>query len=216
MTNRSVRQIEHDAARAGFHQGVRGVSGKVSWHIKCWYCGDVASKSWAPLTSAQMMIRAMHAQGWEVGQNTKPRCPGCCARKKEKPRLVTNVTVPADPVMRPKLVIPEQAPPVSQPTQPSPKIARAVFGLLEDHFDDKTLRYLHRGWDDEAIAKQAGTTAEVVCRLREGAFGKLAEDPRIESLRADIALCVVELADFEKEMQRKLDDLTRRVAEVQA
>jgi hypothetical protein len=96
---------------------------------------------------------------------------------------------------------------------PAPKIVRAVYSTLEDHFDDGARRY-HTGWDDAKVAAHVGTSPQIVKALREEAFGKLAEDPRLGPLREDIELQRMLIEDFLKESTRKLNDLARRVDQV--
>lgn len=79
-------------------------------------------------------------------------------------------------------------PPATPPTIShvgNPKIARAVFAALEDHFD--VGKRLYRGsYTDEMIAKETGAALDYVMRMRKEAYGELAEDPVVTKLREDM------------------------------
>lgn len=106
-------------------------------------------------------------------------------------------------------VIPTVENPVNKPNV-APKIMHAVFQQLDVVFDAQKRLY-HSGWTDQRVAKECGTSDDVVTYLRYETFGELAEDPRIKSLRDDIALLGMQLDEVVKNSTSAIRDLTSRV-----
>ena len=186
-----LQEIEAGAARAGFAKvkGPRDHQHSVRWQIVCSACDHVETKGWGPRTSPEIMVRNFRRAGWTVGRGIRPLCPSCGSNREAK-------EVKDTPLVG-----------------PSPKIARRVFGLLDDHFDEQTRRY-RPGYSDERVAKEANTAIELVMRLRREAYGELAEDPKLTELRDDIELLRLEMADAVKPLHARLDELVRRVEDL--
>lgn len=101
----------------------------------------------------------------------------------------------------------------------NPKIARKVYALLDDHFNEETKLY-RSGWSDAKIAAEIQTSVEVVSRIREEAYGKLAQDPALQALRDDIELARMETIELQTQfntnvatMLDKLAGLEKRLVE---
>jgi hypothetical protein len=180
-----LQAIEADAARAEFIK-VKGPGDQahtVRWEIVCSACDYREAKGWGPRTSPAIMVHNFRRLGWTAGRGTKPLCPSCSRRPEVKDQPVVG---------------------------PSPKIARRVFGLLDDHFDETTKRY-RAGYSDERIAKEADTAIELVMRLRREAYGELAEDPKITELRDEIELVKLGFEDTVKEVHEQLHRFGHRI-----
>src|SRR5262249_35747823 len=97
---------------------------------------------------------------------------------------------------------PNPPPQMSAPTTtPSPAISRQVYGLLEDHLDEKMRSYRH-GYSDKRIADEVGCHETVVRDIRLSAFCELVEDARLSNLREDI-----------ERFERALDKIAKTAAE---
>jgi hypothetical protein len=103
----------------------------------------------------------------------------------------------------------------SKSPTPSPKIAHVVFQQLDAVFSAEKRLYNH-GWTDQRVAKECGTSEDVVAYLRTETFGQLAEDPRISALRDDIALMGMEAERVRKEWEAQLHELRSRVEQMAA
>lgn len=98
---------------------------------------------------------------------------------------------------------------------PSLKITHTVFQLLDSVFDP--IKRLYRPpYSDARVAKDCGTTEEVVRGLRAEVYGELAEDPRIQNVMDDIALAEMQFAEFVKNSERIFSDLKSRVDQLRA
>lgn len=186
-------RIEQKAARAGFAKVyVRGDRSRVVWRLVCSGCQAVVDKGWGPQTSPELMVRNMRKQGWRVGGGASPLCPECRSSKPEESQMSKDAA--------------------TSPPQvgPNPKIARKIFGLLDESFDEATGRY-RAGYSDERIAKEADTAIELVVRLRRGAYGELAEDPRVTDLRDEIELLRLEVEEAGAGFKTRLEQLDRRL-----
>lgn len=96
---------------------------------------------------------------------------------------------------------------------PSPKITHAVFQLLDGVFDP--LKRLYKsGYTDQRVAREAGTTEEIVAYLRNETFGALAEDPRISNMRDDLELLRMEAAETFAKLQKGIGELHSRLEQV--
>jgi hypothetical protein len=96
---------------------------------------------------------------------------------------------------------------------PAPKISHAVFQSLDSVFDP--IKRLYRsGYTDQRVARDCGTTEEVVAYLRTETFGALAEDPRLTSLRDDVELLRMESAETFAKLQKQLGEIASRVEQI--
>jgi hypothetical protein len=186
-----LQEIEAGAARAGFAKvkGPRDHQHSVRWQIVCSACDHVETKGWGPRTSPEIMVRNFRRAGWTVGRGIRPLCPSCSSNREAK-------EVKDTPLVG-----------------PSPKIARRVFGLLDDHFDEETRRY-RPGYSDERVAKEADTAIELVMRLRREAYGELAEDPKLTELRDELELAKLGFEEAYQEAMEQLRKLGGRVDEL--
>lgn len=96
---------------------------------------------------------------------------------------------------------------------PAPKITHAVFQLLDGVFD-ASKRLYKSGYTDQRVARESGTTEDVVAYLRTETFGQLAEDPRISNLRDDMELLGMESAEAFAKLQKSLGELRSRVEQL--
>lgn len=108
-----------------------------------------------------------------------------------------------------------QAPAFVKPPTPSPKISHAVFQTLDSIFDSEKRLY-RNGYTDQRVAKECGTSEDVVAYLRYETFGALAEDPRISAIRDDVELAKMELAELVKNWDAKLKAFDSRIEQVAA
>jgi len=98
-------------------------------------------------------------------------------------------------------------------TTPSPMISRAVFGLLEDHLDEKMRQY-RDGYSDVRIAEEVGCHETVVRDIRISAFCELVEDARLSALRAEIEAYEKTLAKIMKQTSDDIAALRSRLEQI--
>lgn len=120
----------------------------------------------------------------------------------------------AEPQPPIKLSVPFVEIKMSNKPSPTPKITHAVFQQLDAVFDGAKRLYKH-GWTDAKVAKECGTSEDVVTYLRFETFGELAEDPRLQSIKDDIQLLEMQIADVKKNSDKAIRDLLSRVDQLQ-
>lgn len=96
---------------------------------------------------------------------------------------------------------------------PAPKISHAVFQCLDGVFDPEKRLY-RSGYTDARVAKECGTSEEVVSYLRTETFGQLAEDPRYSAVRDDLELLRMESAEVFAKLQKQLAEISSRVEQL--
>jgi hypothetical protein len=198
MLRGGLEAIEGQAAEFGFEKVRLPGTRTVRWRMRCG-CGFEVLHGWQAKTSAELMVRNMRRQGWEVEHRRTPVCPKCRklygkdAFKAEEEDMSRHAA--------------------AAQLGPDPKIARRIYAKLEDVFNDQTRLY-SSGWSDEKVGVELDVSPELVTRLRREAFGELAEDPVIGSLRDDITLTKMELDErvsgLKAEFEKKLTDLATR------
>ncbi len=80
---------------------------------------------------------------------------------------------------------------------------RAIFALLEEHFDVEAGEYAV-GWSDDKIAADVGVTQAAVSYRREGAFGKLKKTSTTK-------MTMAQLHDVVNIVASRLSDMEGRV-----
>lgn len=217
--NGAMQQLEFDASRNGFVHAARG-----KWKVKCWFCGFEQTLEWWHDKHVGRMVRKLQAQGWIVGQNVKPKCFECNKRKDGNVQKI-NGAAPLVHVPPLALGVGTHAACVSDavmnsPAAPkgqlpaNPKLTRAIFALLEEHFDDKKRLY-QDGWSDARVAKDTGASEAYVAAVRKGAFGELAEDPKVSALRGEIETLSTEIGCLRIDIVEKLKTLDTKAAKLQ-
>jgi hypothetical protein len=96
---------------------------------------------------------------------------------------------------------------------PSMKITHTVFQLLDSVFDVNKRLY-RAGYNDARVARDAGTTEEMVSKLRVEVYGELSEDPRIQAIKDDIELLNMQLTETAKANERMVRDLQSRLEQL--
>lgn len=179
MSSGGLQRIEMEASAAGFNK--INMKGHVQWVCTCKKCGDEHRATWDIRTSPDLMIKNMRTKGWDVGAGRDPVCPKCRGGRKSMSQLKNGAAISAVP-----------DPPAAMPTLPSAQLSRKVFASLEENFDEQTKRY-RSGWSDARVAKETGASETFVASTRRAAFGELAEDPAVTSLKEDIDLKGMEI-----------------------
>lgn len=114
---------------------------------------------------------------------------------------------------------PQIAPQVEEETMnkpaisPSPKIQHTVFQLLDQVFDANKRLY-RSGYTDQRVARDCGTSEDVVAYLRNETFGALAEDPRISNIRDDLELLQMDAAEKFAALQKQMGELRSRIEQI--
>lgn len=194
--------IERDAAAYGMFKLKRdGVDQAVHWRVTCGGCdviGRVPGNSHSP---PNLMAKNMNRRGWKLREGKSPQCPRCANPRKDNPDM--NKAVTAGEVVN------------AVATAPHPKILRVVFELLGEHFDQQKMLY-RNGWTDARIAKECGTSEQVVIRLRDESYGKLSEDPEVTSLKDDLSLLTLEINGDHAKLSEKLAAFGQRIERIAA
>lgn len=97
--------------------------------------------------------------------------------------------------------------------QPSPKIARQIYALLDEMFDEQAGAY-RNGYSDEKIATECSCHLNVVVKVRLAAYGELVEDTRVSALRSDMIAYGKSLAKFMKQANDDLNALRSRLEQL--
>lgn len=122
-------------------------------------------------------------------------------RRKTLRQLATDMVPHAMATAASKEPVQKEAVPVPVPVinGPNPKIARRVYQLLDDTFDETTGLYA-RGYSDEMVAKELDVSIDLVVKTRREAYGELAEDPIVDELTESVnelrELVISTLQDF--------------------
>jgi rhamnose utilization protein RhaD (predicted bifunctional aldolase and dehydrogenase) len=190
--------IENDAAQFGFRKEATMFGDKIStrWALKCEGCGAVRTWGWGPKTSPELMVKNARKAEWTIDSRHGPMCQDC----RRKDRKMAQIAKLPDPAT-------------------AAKIARRVYAKLEEVFDESS-RVYRGGWTDEKVAGECDTAPDHVTRLRRDAFGELAENPVITSLREDIELARMfaeeAINKVSADAREKIADLERRLAALSA
>lgn len=210
MSSPVRERIADEAAEFGFRlvrladrrsDNIGGNPHAQAWEIACSGCRAAYKAAWGPDTSPSLMVRNMHKKGWDVRAKRAPLCPTCIRQRKVIP-MNTRASGAHAGASAPLAVAMNVA--------VSAKITRTVFSILEDRFDEAKRLY-RDGWTDERTAKEAGTTVEIVQRLRREAFGELAEDPRVTAFKDDLALLRLDIEQAMLALGRRCDEMASRL-----
>lgn len=227
-----LHRIEEEAALYGFHKARDTANGifKTGWQIRCSNCQRDYRANWGPDTSPSLMVKNMRVRKWDVARGERPLCPDC-----QHPHKAAPMPKPEQPVAEHCTPWPNTAlarafvqaaaveivkrAPQAQEEEPkmnvAPKIAREVFTGLDAYFDAKSRLYSN-GYDDARVAKECGTTADVVAYLRREAFGELAADPRLDAIRKDTAALKIDIATALRVLEGRLRDMESRLDQATA
>lgn len=133
-----------------------------------------------------------------------------CRTLSDSPELHFHIAPPEAPQAEEEVINMLTQP--KMPT-PSPKITHAVFQLLDSVFDPAKRLY-KSGYTDQRVARECGTSEEVVLYLRVETFGQLAEDPRISTIRDDLELLGMEAAEKFAALQKALGEIRSRLEQI--
>lgn len=163
-------------------------TGKPQWRLTCG-CGKSDQWAWG-VAPPNVMIRNAHRQGWLLKYRKTPVCPEC------------------NGVHKVSTTIPNPQPQIG----PDPKLARKIYAALDDHFDE-TKRLYHGNATDATIAKEIGTSETIVARIRTEAYGELAEDPAIQSVRDQLEVMKLEISEWRTKM---IEQASKMLHEIEA
>jgi len=168
MANVTIQRIEAEALPYGLHRTMAGPNHQKKWTLHCAACDRDTQFGFSQDMPPQSMVADVRKRGWDVSDKRPPRCPVCV----ELERQMSKVHI-----------------------GPDPKLNRKIFQFLDDHFDE-TKRLYRAGWSDQKIADEIGTHVDLIIKTRREAYGELAEDPVVQTLRDDIALMRLELDEL--------------------
>jgi hypothetical protein len=167
------------------------------YSAECGNCHDVRTRSWGNAAPVDLVEKGFKSLGWRLKAGKSPVCAACL--KEDHVAL----TIVHDRKSLPDL------PPATE----NHKLNRRVYALLDDHFDEEKKLY-RPGWDDAAIATSADTSIMNVERIRRGAYGELAENPMVQSLKDDIELTRMELDELSKVFDGRITSMHAKLAEL--
>lgn len=200
MVKAVVERCAHEMEAVGFAP-IKDKFSRIRWRVTCDGCGATRDHDWGISPQYKQGLATLTREGWRA-EFKKFTCKACISKEKTVKHQTPPVQMsPALGELRSPLV-PSVAP---TPIGPDPKIARKIYGLLDDHFDEKTRRY-KSPWSDEKIAAAADTALALVVRIRREAYGELAEDPVLATLRDDFELLRMELQDEIGKLKNKYDE----------
>lgn len=192
--------IERDAAAYGIMKLKRdGADQSVHWQLTCGSCGEAARVPAGSKSSPELMAKDMRRRGWELREGKAPKCPKCFHPRKgndmNKPLAQSETAVATSGLQMPG------------------KILRAVYALLDDHLDPDKMLY-RNGWTDGRIAKESGVAEGAIIKIREESYGKLSEDPEVTSLKDDLTLLTIEIAETHTKLNDKLMGFHQRIERI--
>ena len=182
--------LEVEAATIGFRKVHLPELNATRWVVACEDCGTESSHGWPVATAPTVMIRNMRRIGWRIDKKHR-KCPECI--KKERP------------------VKASAAPQIG----PDPKIARKIYALLDEHFDEGKRLY-RPGWTDAKIAETIDVSTEIVVHIRRIGYGELAEDPALQILRDDLEMLRMEAVELGNQFRIAVDAQMGKITELEA
>lgn len=193
--------IERDAAAYGIMKIKRnGVDQAVHWQVTCAMCGEVSRVPSGTRSPPELLAKHMRQKKWELKEGKAPKCPSCSNPRKgndmNKPLAQSETEAPSA-------------------LQMPGKILRAVYALLDDHLDPEKMLY-RNGWTDGRIAKESGVAEVAITKIREESYGKLSEDPEVTSLKDDLKLMSMEIADTHTKTMATLTAFGQRIERIAA
>lgn len=182
MKHNTLKNIADEAAKFGVTKAV-GADRTTKWRVTCDLCGKSDDNGWAPNTPPEVIVKNLRNKRWNLDLKHPPICPSC----QETSKMTT----------KPQL-------------GPDPKIARPIYQLLDDHFNEKTRRY-DSNWSDERVATEAKTSPELVTHIRSEAYGELAEDPAVAVVRESIDYLRIEIEDAVAKLRAQAEEAVAKV-----
>jgi len=186
---RILTALELDAAAIGFRKVHDVALNTTRWVVNCQGCGSESAHGWPFNTGPATMTRNMKKLGWELSAKIQ-KCPECI--EKERP-----VKAPAPQI------------------GPDPKIARKIYALLDEHFDEGKRLY-RPGWTDGKIAETIDVSTEIVVHIRRIGYGDLAEDPALQILRDDLEMLRMEAVELGNQFHIAVDAQLGKITELEA
>lgn len=169
------------------------------WRLKCSRCERFNDQNRGTYVDGNDLAGPLRAVGWRVACGLKPLCPSCKG-KPSRPPSAQVIQLPAACFW------------TGQPREKNAvdlKLQRAIIEALGEYFDEKNGRYIN-AWSDEKIAQATGAAVGIVADVRKAAFGELAEDPELTSLRSAIDAATSRAAQLKAEMDKDLAEVRRR------
>ncbi len=196
--NKSVENIIKEAAELGieFLTSAGKLTNRGHWMTTCRKCSASAQHGYQMDIQPQVMATKMRNKGWQISKREQPLCPLCVNEIRNEARAMNNKQQHQSTI------------------GPNAKITRKIFNFLDDHFNEATRTY-RLGWNDSKIAKEIDTSPELVIRIREEAYGALAEDPAIQGFRDELELLKMEVSDMVTRQSQEVATLMEKICEVE-
>lgn len=202
--------------------------------VRCQKCGDTQVGSDKPICPPTLIARHFSKAGWKMYRDgIAATCPKCqleaAAETRELDESAALVELERQRATEERRLAAKNSQPKDDMTQPTKETLRAqarLHHLLAEHFTvEGDLGAYDKDWSDQRVATETGLALAEVVRVRDAAYGKLA-DPRIVALTKEIedvgrkfAADVSELRTmFEtttSEHEAQLAALGRQLAELQ-
>src|SRR5688572_1000881 len=135
---------------------LRTTAGKRHWVAHCSECGKEHTCSLPMKYPTEAVIKKFASIGFSIHHGRAPAHTECLRHIKQEAKLA-QATI-----------------------GPDPKIARKIYALLDEHFNDVRGIYT-TGKSDEWIARELDVSVPIVIAIREAAYGPLRVDPAVEA-----------------------------------
>lgn len=185
--NVAAERIAVEAAAYGILRTAHTPGQPSMWKVSCSKCDNYETHNWANDYQPRGMVSRFRHRGWVLLDKTPPMCRDCS--KGVKTLASTSIG-------------------------PDPKIARKIYALLDEHFDD--VKRLYRSpWNDQRIAKTIDISPDIVMRIRKEAYGELAEDPALQGFRDDLEIIRMEAVDLQDRFNKELASHLTKINELE-
>lgn len=184
--DRAHDRIQRELEQVGIFL-LRTGQGKRHWVLQCSCCNETGAASLPLAYPTEAVAKKFRSMGWEIGKGP-PAHSKCLHEAKQEKKVAT------------------------QKIGPDPKIARKIYGILDDFFDEKAGAY-KMGKTDESIARDLGVSVAIVSAIREEAYGPLKEDPRVAAIRQEIERLRVDIKDADDSIRILWSDTLRPLQE---
>ena len=173
--------------------------------LPCDSCGRRLNLFVSKETPPDQLSKKAKAKGWQSDKRHKrpSLCPACLAQPKVKEDVMAKVD---------QVDVGGVAP--GGTVAMNPKLMRAVYGALDEVFDEGRGRY--REGDDAWVAKNTGASVEFVRRVRREAYGEIKSTAELDKLRAELLVLEGELTALTARIMEGLAKMETRVVDLAA
>lgn len=188
-----------------------------TWRASCSKCNSHHEIDFSPSTpNPEMIFKRFRQAGWTLAKRHKTTCPDDHRKVKPVANRTDNPPMHASDAVGSgyKGMAGNSDTPAVAIVPGDPKLARKLFALLDEVFDDKSRTYA-KGQSDATVAHALSVSETYVKKVREEAYGKIAEDPVLAEIRKELRSLEEDsrtLTTMLNEQNKKINSLTMKLA----